>query len=142
MGRAELQAHLIEEGVATYRQGHGEADQPHGPMVSVAKPRIAEGMHGHHLGVGGVEARFQGRDRGDHLESARRRKSLKGPVQQRRIWGIKAGPLAAGGAIGEHIGIKGGAAGNGPNRTGLGVHRHNRPLADAIEGPLRRLLQR
>ena len=98
-------------------------------------------MHGHQLGIGGKLARFQGRNRAHQLERAGRRKPLKGPIQQGRLRGIEAGPLAAGGAIGKQIGIKRGPAGDRPNGTGLGIHRHDRPLANAIEGPLRRLLQ-
>ena len=68
-------------------------------------------------------------------------KALKGAIQQGSIGGIEAAPLARTWRWRKNIGVKGGPAGQGSNGTGLGIERHDRPLAHPIEGPLCRLLQ-
>ena len=113
-----------------------------GAMVAIAKARITERIHRHHLRVGRVAARLQARHRGDNLEGAGRWEALEGAIQQGRIGGIEAAPLAGTRRRRKNIGVKGGPAGQGPNCSGLGVERHDRPLAHPVEGALCSLLQR
>ena len=139
---AHLQPHLVIEGVAAHGQGERKTDGPMGAMVAIAKARITERIHRHHLRVGRVAARLQTRHRGDNLEGAGRWKALEGAIQQGRIGGIEAAPLAGTRRRRKNIGVKGGPAGQGPNCSGLGVERHDRPLAHPVEGALCSLLQR